>query len=372
MPARLLATVLTLCAFVLVLSAQVPADKVDFEKARQLRQKLLKGVKLTDEEKAYLDKALKARKGTPPAKQKQKLDMPKGLKPLTDMTAEEKYKGEDGGLYGDGSNEPPARHLADALRQAKLIQPLDARGQPTKDGKVVLISVGMSNTTQVFSQFKRLADNDAEKSASVVIVDGAQGGMEAQAWAEPDKIPRPGKSDPWKVLDERLTQAGVTAQQVQTVWVKQARRTPAALGEFPKHADEMKGHMVVILNKLKQRFPNLRIAYLSSRTYAGYATSTLNPEPYAYESAFVVRWLIQDQIKGVPALSLENSPLLLWGPYLWADGENGRKSGDLIWKQDDFAKDGTHPGLSGRQKVAELLLRFMKNDATANLWFRKK
>jgi hypothetical protein len=74
----------------------------------------------------------------------------------------------------------------------------------------------------------------------------------------------------------------------------------------------------------------------------------------------------------VPALSLEKSPLLLWGPYLWADGENGRKSGDLIWKQEDFAKDGTHPGLSGRQKVAELLLRFMKNDATAKMWFRKQ
>lgn len=371
---RLIAIVLTLCAFTFLLPAQAPTDKIDFEKARQLRQKLLKGMKLTDEEKAYLDKAFQAKKGAPPAKQKQKqkLTLPKGLKPLTDMTADENYKGEDGGLYGSGKNEPPAKHLEEALRQARLIQPLDAKGESTKDGKVVLISIGMSNTTQVFSQFKRQADNDKDKSSNVLIVDGAQGGMEAQAWAEPDKIPRPGNPDPWKVLDQRLTQAGVTAQQVQVVWIKQARRTPATLGEFPKHAEEMKGHMVVILNKLKERFPNLRIAYLSSRTFAGYATSTLNPEPYAYESAFVVRWLIQDQIKGVPALSLEKSPLLLWGPYLWADGENGRKSGDLIWKQEDFAKDGTHPSLSGRQKVAELLLRFMKDDATARLWFRKK
>ncbi len=48
----------------------------------------------------------------------------------------------------------------------------------------------------------------------------------------------------------------------------------------------MKGHIVMILNKLKKRFPNLRIAYLSSRIYAGYAKSALNPEPYAYESGF--------------------------------------------------------------------------------------
>ena len=51
-----------------------------------------------------------------------------------------------------------------------------------------------------------------------------------------------------------------------------------------------------IVRMLKGRFPNLQLAYVSSRSYAGYATTELNPEPYAYESAFAVRWLIQDQI----------------------------------------------------------------------------
>jgi hypothetical protein len=135
----------------------------------------------------------------------------------------------------------------------------------------------------------------------------------------------------------------------QVAWVKQARIAPGNIGEFPKHAEEMQGHMVTVLNMLKDRFPNLRIAYLSSRIYAGYAKSTLNPEPYAYESAFVVRWLIEDQIKGEPSLNYDpdkgavKSPLLLWGPYFWADGEKGRKIDDLIWKPVDLAGDGTHP-----------------------------
>jgi hypothetical protein len=38
--------------------------------------------------------------------------------------------------------------------------------------------------------------------------------------------------------------------------------------------------------------------YLDSRIYGGYATTALNPEPYTYEGAFLVRWLIQDQLKG--------------------------------------------------------------------------
>jgi len=65
------------------------------------------------------------------------------------------------------------------------------------------------------------------------------------------------------------------------------------------------------------------------------------------------------------------SPLLLWGPYLWADGEKGRKAGDLAWKAEDLGPDGTHPSDSGRRKVAELLLRFMKSDPTAKAWFTK-
>ena len=36
-----------------------------------------------------------------------------GLTPLTELGAA-KYKGEDGGLYGGGRNEPPAAHAAAA------------------------------------------------------------------------------------------------------------------------------------------------------------------------------------------------------------------------------------------------------------------
>ena len=85
----------------------------------------------------------------------------------------------------------------------------------------------MSNTTQEFSAFVRLANADSEKSPKVVIVDGAQGGQTANVWANP------GSRDPWKVLDERLQQAGVTAKQVQLAWVKQAMPGPEYLGAFP-------------------------------------------------------------------------------------------------------------------------------------------
>ena len=335
-----------------------PDDGIDWNRANQLHQKFVRGEKLTEEERAYHDKAARAMQASrqpPPAKP------PTGLKPLSDMTAEDRYKEQDGGLYGGGKNESPERHLQAAMKQAKMIRPLDAEGKPAEDGRIVLISIGMSNTTQEFSQFIPLANADPEKSPKVVIVDGAQGGQTANVWANP------GARDPWKVLDERLQRAGVTSPQVQVAWVKQALPGPERLGDFPKHAEELKGHMVGLLKQLKQRFPNVRIVYLSSRIYGGYATTPLNPEPYAYESAFVVRWLIQDQIKE----SLAKSPLLLWGPYLWADGEKGRKIDDLVWKPEDLVSDGTHPSPSGQRKAAELLLKFMKSNLTAKVWFTK-
>ena len=168
----------------------------------------------------------------------------------------------------------------------------------------------------------------------------------------------------------------MTAEQVQAVWMKQAESGPARLGEFPAHAKVLSEHLVTTLNHLKQKFPNLCIAYLSSRIYAGYATTPLNPEPYAYESAFSVRWVIQDQIKGEPKLNYDSargevkSPIVLWGPYLWADSETPNKENGLAYKREDLRdSDGTHPSDSGRGKVAKALLNFFKSDSSARLWF---
>jgi hypothetical protein len=124
---------------------------------------------------------------------------------------------------------------------------------------------------------------------------------------------------------------------------------------------------------------SVKLAYFTSRIYAGYAKTPLSPEPYVYEEAFAMRWLIQDQIAGKPALNYDaakgevKSPLLLWGPYLWADGETPRKADGLIYKREDLRDDdGTHPSDTGRQKVAEQLLMFLKTDATAKSWFTGK
>ncbi|MGK0188033.1 MAG: hypothetical protein ACI9R3_003825 [Verrucomicrobiales bacterium] len=138
-----------------------------------------------------------------------------------------------------------------------------------------------------------------------------------------------------------------------------------------EHGKKLEGDTLKVLHNARLEFPNLKVAYLGSRIWAGNATSRLNPEPYAYESAFIVRWLIRRQMEGDAELAMTNTPLLLWGPYLWAEGMRGRKADSLIWERADFAGDGVHPSKSGRQKVAEQLLDFMTTDTLAKPWFTK-
>jgi len=115
---------------------------------------------------------------------------------------------------------------------------------------------------------------------------------------------------------------------------------------------------------IRQRFPNLQLLYLSSRIYAGYASTPLNPEPAAYDGGFAVKWLIEERMAGKIG-----GPWLGWGPYLWTDGLKGRSDG-LIWTCEDVAPDGTHPSIpTGANKVGQLLLDFFSTDALAKDWF---
>lgn len=291
------------------------------------------------------------------------------LRPLTEL-GDKKYQDFAGGLYPDGKNERPAAHEAAGLALAKQVRPLDAQGKPAADGKIVFLSVGMSNTTQEFSTFKQLADADKEKNPRLVIVDGAQGGMTAARIQDAEDNGAGLKF--WTTVDQRLKAAEVSRKQVQVAWIKQANAGPTE--GFPQYAQKLQSELARIVQLMQKRFPNLKMVYLSSRTYGGYAKTGLNPEPYAYQSAFAVRWLIEQQLKGEAALNHDpgkgevKAPWLSWGPYLWANGTVKRADG-FFYEEGDFAGDGTHPSASGRRKVAELLLKFCKTDPTARPWF---
>lgn len=361
-----------------ILSGQNPTDKttnpkngesIDFNKARLIFQKQSDGAKLTQEETEYLERAKAARKAGQGQPKNIRIIGGKdkiGLKPLNEMNEQDRYLGQDGGLYGNGKNTPPEAHRNSAMAAISRLKPLNNAGAPDEKGIIGFVSISMSNATQEFSIFKHLADADTSKSNLVKIIDCAQGGQAMAEWVDQ-------KARPWIETEKRLSTAGVNPNQVQIAWIKLANKGPN--GDLKEHGEKLEKDTLAVIQNAKEKFPNLQLAYLSSRIYGGYSTGALNPEPYAYESAFPARWLIQRQIKGDEALVFEGikvrAPVLLWGPYLWADGVTPRKSDKLMYYREDLASDGTHPSPSGRQKVANFMLEFFKNDPLAKTWFLK-
>jgi hypothetical protein len=290
-----------------------------------------------------------------------------GFTPLMDMTASQNYHGEEGGLYGDGQNQAPETHLRMAYEASLEVVPRGSKGIPTPDGKIGVISIGMSNARAEFGAFVGQSNKDSsKKSDSVVLINGAQPGKVAWRWAYPDPA-----DDPWQVLADTVSLEGLTKQQVQVVWLLEANDGPNPTTDaFPVYAEKLRDDMAVIVKRVKTDYPNVKLVYLSSRIYAGYSLIHLSPEPFAYEGAFSNRWLIQDQMSGGGAtgVTYKNAPVLMWGPYLWADGLKPRSDG-LIWLCDDLKGDGVHPSDSGQAKVAGLLTDFFTTDPYASYWF---
>lgn len=289
------------------------------------------------------------------------------------MGAGQLHHGFEGGLYPGGTTEMPADHSDVGFARAAAIQPLDTVGRPARAGAHAMISIGMSNTRQEFNSLIELARNDPlVNHRTLAIVNGAIGGMAAPAWLEPT-------APTYDRVDERLAGQGLAPPQVQVVWLKVANPDPrVALPHPDADAIVLRNSLASIARALQLRFPNLQQVFLSSRIYAGYADqSRLNPEPYAYESGFSVKWVIEEQIRQRRGGAIDPAmgdlgdgvaPWLAWGPYLWADGVNARADG-LIWEPADYLGDYTHPGPPGRQKVARLLLDFFQDNDHTRAWF---
>jgi hypothetical protein len=299
-----------------------------------------------------------------------------GLIPLTDL-GNRTYQGFPGGLYPDGKNTRPPAHLAAGLSIAGKVLPLDAYGKPSDEGKIVLLGIGFSNTVQAFNGFKLVARDDEHVSPKIVLVNGAVGGMSAEMVQDPDQ----GRGTLyWATVDDRLKAAGVTRAQVQVVWIKETNPSRNNVA-FPKGAQELQAQIGKIVRILPKRFPNVRLAYLSSRTYGGWAkprpdgTPPGNREPYSYETGFAVKWLIEEQLKGDPAFNYDPAkgpvlaPWLSWGPYLWANGPEPRSDGFRFALDDFMENDRMHESPVGQRKIGNLLLEFFKTDPTTRGWF---
>jgi hypothetical protein len=284
------------------------------------------------------------------------------------------YRGTEGGLYPGGTNVMPADHLADGLALANGIVPLDSDGNYDPDGQYVLLSIGVSISRTMFSWFQLTEQVDPLLNPHLVIVDGAIDGTDSTNYAD-------FADGSWQtILNFYLPYQNVTAKQVVAVWIMDPRSQPS--GTYPGDMAKQESDVISGLQNMQIYFPNLKLAYLESMHYAGYATNDpeILPEPYAYETGFAMQTVIADQLDGAANLNYNPNngpvvaPWLSWGTYDWADGmmADGKALATLTgleWGCADLGPDGVHASTAGRYKDAALLMSFFKSDETVTPWY---
>ncbi len=300
------------------------------------------------------------------------------------------YKTFQGGLYPGGSNLRPASHDAAGQQIAAGIVPLSTSGVAHPNGRIVMISIGISNMTQ---EWRVGANNDPSSAAlafmakvaplqvsgvvnpRVLLVDGAKGPFGADLWgAEPADM----AVDPWLTALNRLQFSQSSREQVQIACVKAAHPGPtqcmASDGSSPGDAGALAQDFAGIARNLRIVFPNIKLVYYVSRSYGGYAASG-NREPFAFEQGFGIKWMIESQITGSGAfgnLGFQGAnsvaPWASWGAYIWANGNTPSGLG-LTWDVTDFVDDHIHPSASGVDKASDAFLEFFLTDETTRPWF---
>jgi len=270
------------------------------------------------------------------------------------------YLGFEGGLYPNGQNTPPPAQLSTALGYAQNI----AAGQ----SPYVMISVGVSITRTIWDEFEPMEQVDPVLNSNLVLVNAAIDGTNSPDWTSPS-------SGTWlTITNYYLPYQNVNANQVVAAWIMMPHSNQS--GVYPNDMQNQENDLIAILQNLHTYFPNLQLAYVSSLHYGGYQPSNSYPETYAYEFGLAVQNVIADQLNGNPALNNNPAngpvmaPLLLWGPYMWSNGLQGRNDG-LTWDCQDVTSDGLHPSSIGRNKAAGLLSTFFKSDPTVTPWFLK-
>lgn len=313
--------------------------------------------------------------------------------PLNDLGGGTYHRGADsahGGLYS-GSNQIPTTHYNAGVAIAASIAPLSGSCTPTPTPRIGLLSIGMCNAQLEFGgsadAFLARANADGAKNDDVVIINGAEASKDAKHWADIN-------DNCWAHAVSKVNQQGLCPEQVAVVWMEHATIDPMAAGGgtagFQYESQALQGLITQAVKNLHVVFPNAKLAFVSTRTraYVDQAapspTPAHNPEPYAYETGFAVKYTIKSQIDGTDLCYYDPTgtdnqsctattavaPYLAWGPYYWEDGTTPRSDGKT-WLCSDLQADHVHPTGCGVHKVSDQLLAFFETSPLTTPWYLK-
>lgn len=292
-----------------------------------------------------------------------------GLIPLTDLGTDT-YRGVMGGLYPDGSNTRPPDYLAKCIEHAQAIQPLDHEGEFAEDGRIVMLGIGASNPGSEFQKFKEISEYFEPLNDQLSLINGSEPSVGIQEMYNVSE-------DYWDYVDDILTSNGLTAAQVQVIWIEE-ENTDVGDTTFPAAAVDLVNDYLNLLQVIHILFPNTQICYLTARAYAGYATTDAGLNnglkyPRDYMNGWALKWFIENVINNELGYDTNEPdaqiPLVTWGTYHWTDGSTPREDGLFLDCDLDVGEDGLHLTGSGELKMGNLMFNYFSTDTTAKYWF---
>ncbi len=280
------------------------------------------------------------------------------------------FRGFQGGLYANGSNSPQFQYLQDLKDISASIQPLDDNGNPSSNGKIVMIGVGASNPRTEFQAFQNILDTFGNKNPKLIAVNTCIGGQGVQKMnAISDNY--------WKTADKTMDSMGLYNLQVQVAWIE-TEHTASADSAFPSGPRSLVNDMKQLLITLKSKYPNLKICYLSARAYAGWVDNSNGRGlefPRDYYNGWAMKWLIDSASQSAAGYEYKgqnaNIPMPAYSTYNWTNGEQVRQDGFSLDCDLDIGGDGLHLTSAGEMKIGLEIFKFFSQNNISSTWFLK-
>ncbi|MGB4929409.1 MAG: hypothetical protein WBP43_05525, partial [Chitinophagales bacterium] len=177
------------------------------------------------------------------------------------------FMGYQGGLYPEGSNTMPMVHAQAGKNIGNSIKPLNEAGEVDfENGKVVFVAFGASTAGNTFNTFKSTVNNTPDLyNPCLKFVNLCLGGKGLESMVPPHN------NLLWAyITDTLMVDAEISKEQVQIGWIKTASKDDS-IPEFPMQADSLYDKYIPTIQRMKENFPNLKILYMSSHAYGGYA-----------------------------------------------------------------------------------------------------
>ncbi|MBG9376801.1 hypothetical protein I5907_11170 [Panacibacter sp. DH6] len=290
--------------------------------------------------------------------------------PINDLGAGT-FMGKVGGLYPGGVNAPFGTYAADLMTFSKDIKPLNADGEPASNGVVGFIAIGGSTCGKMMSALTDKTTGNPLTNGKLKMVNCTNGEGSASLNSlmnASDTI--------WPIIMNKLGRRKLTVSQVQVIYLE--TDDSIQLSGFPDRPLRAKQEYVQTLKMFKTKFPNVKLVYVLGRTTTFLTKKKKlihNVEPNPYYNGWACKWLIEDQMNGVPGTRYKGAsaevPMVTWGWYQWAYGTSQPRKDGFTWEASD-TEDGLHATPAGSDTLSGYFQNFLLTDIYAKNWYGKQ